>query len=1043
MSRDTFIDSAIAKGMTGEQINASLNRLKYDPLNRVEVQQINEGTYGLSFGQRAKKDIVDVGKGGATLLGEGLNMLLHPVKEGLPKLKQAGDYFNTSPSLMGDFTNLVLSPYNTSLGEIATQNPIETAKDIGAGVINHPVYAALDTLPITAPIVGKGIQKGIKALPEGKIKSSLRGFTDEGRQVNQILSESRASVADTVENLRNKSFRLQQYTPEDLAVAIKNIESPTKGAWVGTEQQLAITKELRDMVKETNDLLVKAGFNPETMKTSAVNQYIVRNLDGDIPLATVEKALKDKKFALDNGLEIQKLKQLEQEGTDLYNKNLIQPFKHSTDADMAREGLVDEAVKKERSADAKLYGTQNYEDLARGFIKDGYTSTINKLRTTEGAMGAIKAMADEVGRKVEPQYTTKVTDKLRKLTDQEYIDATTDLFWKWMNENNWELLELGLTKDDVKFFVKNKGMKFRLNGKVTTSENKIPHELHRLGGSFDYLSSHKRPFEHWLEKEGITNLGKILETTTKKTLHELPPLKSNEVYVSPKLLNEKFGTSIANGEDILGDINSLSRGLNKAEIAKYADDLYVFNKEDIEALKKAYNPRSGVLGNLGSIAKMGVLATPRYIAGNAMTNMLIAPMTGVTVRDILYTKLNEDKLPRLLRRTSSYSGYLGEKLPINASYKDVYQQLTKDIGEGDWSTKLQAINMAANYPIFKGAQSIESFQRSVEFVNQAKKYAQENGKTIEQVLAEARKNGGNNKTFREINFRVQKYYGDYLGRNYYAPNWTQTALELSAPFYRPLTQGVRQFYNASKDLPLETQMFYRQPSIAMNNYAQQLADESGTERDPIYGGFPIQERSGRLAGQVIYSPYHAFSPVSELVADPMGTLTGNTFATSMINPILGRNKFGDKVKLPNAMESFDGNLVLLDNNGNPTGIQLDNNVEARLRGIPAQYIQQFLSPVTQANSYILPALAAFTGQQYTAPADTSVLGQVGDLKVPFVMESNIGARRKSTPEELLLPLLGATVKNTYKEPTGEVVGKNYRRYGSEMRKRLNRLEWER
>lgn len=926
MSRETFIDSAIAKGMTGEQINASLNRLKYDPLNRVEVQQINEGTYGLSFGQRAKKDIVDIGKGSATLLGEGLNMLMHPVKEGLPKLKQAGDYLNTSPSLLGDFTNLVLSPYNTSLGEIATESPIETAKNIGAGVINHPVYAALDTLPITAPIISKGVQKGIKALPEGKVKSSLRGFTDEGRQVNQILSESKAGVADTIENLRNKSFKLQQYAPEDLAVAIKNIESPTKGAWVGTEQQLAITKELRDMVKETNDLLVKAGFNPETMKTSAVNQYIVRNLEGDVPLATVEKALKDKKFALDNGLEIQKLKQLEQEGTDLYNKNLIQPFKHSTDADMAREGLVDEALKKTRSADAKLYGTQNYEDLARGFIKDGYTNTINKLRTTEGAMGAIKAMADEVGRKVEGT---------------------------------------------------------------------------------------------------------------------LPELKANEVLVSPRLLNEKFGTSIANGEDILGDINSLSRGLNKAERAKYADDLYIFNKEDIEALKKAYNPRSGVLGNLGSIAKMGVLATPRYIAGNAMTNMLIAPMTGVTVRDILYTKLNEDKLPRLLRRTSSYSGYLGEKLPINASYKDVYQQLTKDIGEGDWSTKLQAVNMAANYPIFKGAQSIESFQRSVEFVNQAKKYAQENGKTIEQVLAEARKNGGNNKTFREINFRVQKYYGDYLGRNYYAPNWTQTALELSAPFYRPLTQGVRQFYNASKDLPIETQMLYRQPSIAMNNYAQQLADESGTERDPIYGGFPIQERSGRLAGQVIYSPYHAFSPVSELVADPMGTLTGNTFATSMINPILGRNKFGDKVKLPNAMKSFDGNLVLLDNNGNPTGIQLDNNIEARLRGIPAQYVQQFLSPVTQANSYILPALAAFTGQQYTAPADTAVLGQVGDLKVPFVMESNIGARRKSTPEELLLPLLGATVKNTYKEPTGEVVGKNYRRYGSEMRKRLNRLEWER
>ena len=925
MSRDVFIDSAIARGKTGEEINASLARLNYDPLTKAQIQQINEGTYGLSFGERAKKDIVDLGKGAATLIGKGLYNLSHP-NEGLKDIKSGLKYLNTNPSIMGDVTNMMLEPYNLNLGKLVTQNPYETLTDIGAGISNHPTYAALDTLPLTAPIIGKGVQKGIQLLPDGKLKSMLRGSTNEGRQVNQILSESRAATADTIEQLRNKSFKLQQYTPEDLAVAIKNIESPTKGAWVGTEQQLAITKELRDMVKETNDLLVKAGFNPETIKTSAVNQYIVRNLGGEVPLATVEKALKDKKFALDNGLEFQKLKELEEEGTNLYNKDLIQPFKHSTDADMTREGLVDEALKKNRPADAKLYGTQAYEDLARGFIKDGYTNTINKLRTTEGAMGAIKAMADEVGRKV----------------------------------------------------------------------------------------------------EGV-----------------LPELKANEVLVSPRLLNEKFGTSIANGEDIVGDINSLSRGLNKAEKAKYADDLYIFNKEDIEALKNAYNPRSGVLGDLGSIAKMGVLATPRYIAGNAITNMMLAPMTGVDIRDILYTLKNRDKLPSIVDRTSSYSGYLGERLPLRASIKDVYGQIGKDIKEGELSRKAEALNMGANYPIFKAAQTVESFQRAVEFVNQAQKYAKEVGKTTEKILEEARKNGGNNKVTREINFRVQKYYGDYLGRNYYLPRLVQSGLELAAPFYRPLTQGVRQFYNALVDMPLETQMLYRQPSLAINEVAQELADQSGTERDPVYGGYPIKERAGRLSGQVVYSPYHAYSPVSELVKDPMGTLSGNTFALSMINPIIGKNKFGDTAKLPNAMESFDGNLILLDNNGNPTGIQLENNIQARLRTIPAQYAQQFISPITQTNNYILPMLARITGQSYKSPADTSILGQLGDIKLPFIMEGNIGAKPRETSEELILPLIGGTVRNTYKEKTGEITGKNVKRYGSEMRKRLNRLKWER
>ena len=930
MSRETFIDLAIGRGKSGEEINSSLGRLGYDPLSRAEIQQINEGSYGLNFGQRFAKNIGDITKGGATMIGQGLYTLGHLDTEGKKVVENVGNYLSSNPSIVGDLSNLVLSPYNLSLPKLATQSPIESAKDIAVGAYNNPAFALLDTLPITGEIAGAGLAKGAsklnKVLPEGKLKNLTRGLTEEGKKANQIIGESRAATADTIEKLRTQSLRLQQAAPEDLAIAIKNIESPTKGSWVGNEAQLNLTKELRDMVKEVNQSLIRSGANPETLKTAAVNQYIVRNLGTDTPLATVERALKDKKFALDNGLEPQKLRALEEEGTRLYNKDLIQPFKHSTDADMVREGLVEESLKKQRSANAKLYGTQSYEDLAKGFIKDGYTSTINKLRTTEGAMGAIKAMADEVGRKV----------------------------------------------DDV-----------------------------------------------------------------------LPELKKDEVLVSPRLLNEKFGTSIANGEDILGDINSLSRGLNKAERAKYADDLYIFNKEDIEALKRAYNPTKGILGDFGNIAKMGVLATPRYIAGNAITNMMIAPITGTTIRDFLDIIKDPKILPDALKRSTSYSGYLGERLPLKAGYSDVYKQLSKDIAEGDWSRKLEATNMAANYPIFRMAQATETLQRSAEFLNQARQYAKEVGKDIKEVLEEARKNGGNNKTYREINFRVQKYLGDYLGRNYYLPQLMQSSLEIAAPFYRPLTQGVRQFYNATSDYPIGMQLAYRQPALAINKNAEQIAQETGTDRDPVYGGYPILERSGRLAGRVIYSPYHAYSPVGELLKDPMGTLTGNTFAVSTVNPILGRNKFGDMAKLPNAMESFDGNLILLDNNGNPTGIQLDTNIEARLRTIPAQFAQQFVAPITQANNYVLPLLALASGQSYKAPADTSVLGQVGDLKIPFISEANIGARPKEGIDETLLPLIGGTIKNTYKEKTGEVVGKNYRRYGSEMRKRLNRMKWER
>lgn len=927
MSRDSFIDAAIAKGRTGEEINASLNRLGYDPLSKVQLQQINEGTYGMNLGQRFKKNVSDMTAGAATMIGQGLNILTNPIEEGLPALGKVGNYLKSNPSIAGDFTNLILSPYNLSLEKAASQSPVESIQDIAIGAYNNPAFAALDTLPVWGSALGKGVELGAKALPSGKLKNSLRGLTQEGRAVNQILSESKATVADTIEGLRNQSFRLQQAAPNDLAIAIKNLEAPTTGKWVGDETQLALTKDLRDMVKQTNDLLVKSGANPKMMENAAVNQYIVRNLPNDTPLATVERALQDKKFAIESGLEPQKLKELQEEGLRLYRKDLIQPFKHSTEADTVREGLVEESLKKQRSANAKLYGTQSYEDLAKGFIKSGYTSTINKLRDSEGVMAAVRNMADEVGRRVDNLDALKLTD--------------------------------------------------------------------------------------------------------------------DEVLVSPRLLNEKFGTSLANGEDILGDIQSLSRGLNKAEKAKYADDLYVFNKEDIEALKKAYTPRSSAIGSIGNIAKMSVLATPRYIAGNAMTNIMLAPITGTSVRHYLEVIKDADKLPAMLKRTSTYSGYLGEKLPLKAGYKDVYNQLAKDIKEGDALKKLEAINMAANFPIFRNAQAVEGIQRGAEFINQAEKYAKEVGKTKDQILAEARKNGGNNKTARAINARVQQYLGDYIGRNYYAPNALQSTIELSTPFYRPITQGIRQFYNASKDLPLGTQAFYRQPALLANQNAEQLREEMGVEPLPIYGGYPIKERAGRLAGQVIYSPYHAFSPVGELIGNPLDVITGNTFAMSPLYPIVGKNRYGEAIKLPNAMESYDGKLILLDNNGNPIGEQIDTNIPARVRGLAGQYAQQFISPVAQLNSYILPLLALASRQGYKAPADTSILGQVGDLRIPFLSESNIAARSKQTPEEILLPLMGGTIRNTYKERTGELQGKNIKRYGSEMRKRLNRLQWER
>lgn len=907
MSREQFIQRAVDNGFSSNEINRGLQSLGYDKLNKIQSQQVDEGTYGQNFLQRAKGDVVDLGKGISTILGMAYQGITHPRSEGLPLLKQGAEYLASSPSITKDFINLVASPYNTSVEKALTQSPVETLTDIGAGIVNHPVYAAMDTLPLLGDIPAKGISKASKLLPEDSaLRRTVKGWVDpKGRTVNQILSTSKDIPADVIENLNTRGFNLQQAKVEDLAQAFKNLENPVKGKWTGTEAQLQLTKELRDFVKDTDSLRVKAGYNEGAIKDSAVSQYVTRRyqeLGKEVPVAEVERAIKSDKVAKELGLDKTELDKIVQEGSKLYDEGFIYPLKHNTTSQTVREGLVEEGTKKQRSATAKLYGTQDYTDLAQGFKDTGYGSVINKLGATESAMTAIDNIVSTVGKKVD----------------------------------SLENLKLG----------------------------------------------------------------------------------TNEVVVSPKLLNEKFGTSLVNNEGISGDIQSLTRGLNKAEMKKYADNLYVLNKDDLTAFQNAFTPSaSGVLDTLSGIAKTGALATPRYVVGNMLTNALLSPITGANLVDTASILKNKDLIPEALKRSATYSGYLGSKLPLRASMKEVYTELAKELKEGTPLEKLQALNMMGNYPIFRSSQSLETLQRSTEYLNQAKQYAKEVGKTTEEILKEAKAQNGNNATFRELLNRTQRYLGDYTGTNYYAPQKLQQAASLITPFYRPITQGFRQMYNALKDYPIETQAFYRLPARAGADISKRLEEEYNVAPYKSYGGYPVMLPQGKMPARVMYNQYHAFSPVSEFFENPTNVLSGNTFAGSLLLPLMGKNRYGDEILPPNSYK-INGQIYSVDNNGNIINRDKNNPIDY-LRNIMGQYSQSFISPINQLNNYILPNIALLTRQEFKRPADTSILGQIGDLKLPMLMEGASTRGRKGA-EEILAPQLSFNITDSYPE-RGEAI----------------------
>jgi len=1021
--RKGFIDSAVNQyGLTTQEINSALQEAGFNKLNKIESTLIDEGKWGTTALGRAKEGLTDITSGLSTLVSQAAN---HPIVTG----RELGRYVsnNSLPKIIADFYNAATKPVQLDAESLGSNYAEGGIKGVGEGVIAGMVANPTDAAILASPVILKGVAKGARAvannadkLPLPKfVKNTLRGsISDKGREVNQILRDSKLATSRPIEELKASNISIQNAKTSDLAQAVKNLET---GRMAGTPEQINLTQQLKDMTTRIDDMMVQHGFNPDYSKAETINQYATRYFQEagkDIPVSQIEKLLKDTELANKFGVTPEEVQQVLVKGEQLYRDGFIRPIKHKSTAESVREGFVSEAEKKVKDPRAKMYGTQSYEDVAEGIKAGAYDDIIKTLGKADASYNALNEMTGVVGRKVEPEFTSKVSNKIRSLTDKEYIDKTTDHIWNWMQKNDWKLPKLGFTKEDLKFFIKNKGNKYRINGKTTIAENKIPHELIRLkeGG--------KRPFQWILDEEFETINGKLSDTTITRKIKDIP-LKEDEVVVSPRLLREKIGTALAGGEGVNEPLQSITRGLNKSEMERYADNLYVYKKSDLEALQKAFNVSGrqkgmGLVGDITGIGKTIALATPRYVAGNATTNFLMNPITGTGIGhyaralDSIIGKA--DEIPQILRRSASYSGYLGEKLPINSEMKVIYEKLVKDLKEGDFSTKWQALNGIVNTPIFKSANSIETLQRSAEFFNQAEKYANKVGKTIDEVIKEANANGGLNKTYRAINKRVEEVLGDYTGRNYYAPEQMTNIANIMLPFYRPFTQAPRQMFNAVKDYPLGTQLGAIIPSRYGKEISDRAKEEYGIEPYRSQGGSPVLAPFNNAPGRVIYNQYHAFSPVGEMINNPGDVLQGNPFLGAMYNIGAGRTRYGEAPLPPNTYKNPDGSYSIMDNNGNVYPYRPEEHFEDSVRFRIAETLKA-LTPIGGVNSYILPTLARITNQEYARPADTSLLGQIGDTSIPFLMEGAAGRTREG--KELILPQLGFNYADTYPERSPE------------------------
>lgn len=522
-------------------------------------------------------------------------------------------------------------------------------------------------------------------------------------------------------------------------------------------------------------------------------------------------------------------------------------------------------------------------------------------------------------------------------------------------------------------------------------------------------------------------------------------LKDNQVLISPNKLKVDIGLGLS-GEAKLDDAFKIPEVLRKEDFVKYADDLYIVNKRDLNAFKGAYQSvkdnlrgASKTLGDISSLGKQVVLGTPRYVIGNQITNMGLNAIEGVTPRHYLLAKGEYQKyIPEALKNATSYRGYLEGELPLETTARAVYKRLARDIKEGNALTKLKALNMAITYPVFATASKVETLDRSANYIRQAEKYAKTRNTTIEEILKEAKQNKGNNQTYRTLKEMVDNSLGDYTGRNYYLdPRIDYWVRQTMIPFYRPYTQGLRVLGTHTVNNPLSQQLLLRNPARVGEQITENFVSMGG-EEDPRYGGFPVRFPTRYNPAKVAYTPYNAVTSLGEVARDPGQFLTqGNTFIVPLLFPTMGLNRYGDQAKLPNSY-TINGKQYILDENGNATNMAGQNAILNAARLFAANVSNAYLAPVNITNRVGLPLLSEILKETYRAPSDYSIFGQIGERSIPFLFEGRQSSKGKRTTGERVLPLFGLNVVDVYnmKKPMDIKSQKSVRRAIKRQQKRL-------
>lgn len=573
-------------------------------------------------------------------------------------------------------------------------------------------------------------------------------------------------------------------------------------------------------------------------------------------------------------------------------------------------------------------------------------------------------------------------------------------------------------------------------------------------------------------REGIQDLTDVIGL--KATLNDIRNLSKDQTVISPKeyssLLSDLFKN---NKQGEAGKLlsNYIERGVQPESLAKYADDLYIVNKDDLRAIKNKFSKSpeqvSSLLRGLSPIVsswKSTVLSRPSYPVTNRISNLISGITAGVdygeTLRLAASGKL-DNKIPEYLLSSTSFHGLAPQIMETGlwdsakTGFRRAQERFSK-LKDDNLDTVEKGINFLEGLnelqqivtrPVFQAESTFEYLDRVSAYVTAAQREARRTGKSIDNVLDNATK---------DINLQnklldtVDNILGNYVDRNYFVGPAFQSFIDTTIPFNKVITASADVLRNRIAENPIRLNLTTRIPAREANEVSQlyDLTYNQPQDND-VRGGVTVANTYSTLYPSVKeYNPYHPYSPIFEVLNSISGRKTpfqeegitgvtneliGGSPIIDLVNAIQGRDRYGN-TPLGNNSYSVNGNVVTLDNNGNKKSGGSD------VIGSMSSFIGRNLLPIaTLSNEAILPLAATILGKNFYRPTNRTIFGQIGENQsiVPYLIEGRTYERPFNEYGTFVPRQIGIRQRNVYRERPKTNIP-TQRDINSALRQRLRR-----